>query len=676
MPRFVAAFVVCLAAVAALSWAAAEDDLSAVKVREDHPRIWMTPERVEALKAKMKSEPIPGSDAATQGLKYILSGDEAAGAEAAKFMLSFDLSEEALAKTGSDEYRWSAAIPIIYDWCRPLLTPDERAQFTERYGRIAKAMNAKSWGGYDMPGSNYYAGYMRNSAIFGLAAWEDTPVAKECLADALIRRWRERSLPYLAGPAKGGITGEGSQYDRYNIGYTLWLAEALRTAAGIDITKDTNWFREFAYYTLYSTTPAPAPVQGKGDPYFQRFPFGDCEMWKGHPAVEDFTGDAMRYIALAYPEENVGRHAMWYVEEVEPPQSIFSWVVEDGRTVDSLDWEGLPLDYYAPGVDFVYAKGAKGGEAGDPSSGWGEDATTVMLQLGVAEGGSHQHLDAGTFQIARSGSWITKESTGYNTKFKGTDSRGALAHNSVLINGRGHANAYPDGRPEVVALQTHPFFFHAAVDLSKAYRATKSSRLERDDNPEAVKCIREFLYIRPDVLIIFDRLESATPEAEKTFVLHMAGQPKWEEGQKAWVMETSGGQLTASVVYPENAPVKFVDEGDVEGKKADPGFYQWRMEASQKGTKESYFLTVVAGQMRFDLPPTCKLVESTDAIGADISQPGRRTQVWFNKKTGESLGKLIIDAAGAYGHAESSLPAKVQDFSVGPDGPAWGAKLE
>ncbi len=391
-------------------------------------------------------------------------------------------------------------------------------------------------------------------------------------------------------------------------------------------------------------------------------------MWRGHPAVDEYTGDTMRALALAYADEPVGAYAKAWLETVEPATDVFGWLVEDGREVEAGQLKNLPLDYFAPGAGYAWAR-----------SGWGAGATAVMLQLGIPQKGSHEHLDAGSFQMVRSGSWMTKESTGYATQFNGCDSHDAMAHNTVLINGRCQANAYLDGAPEIIAIETARDFFHAAVDLSKACRASKSSHRDRDDNPECVSMIREFLYIRPDVLVIFDRLESATDEAEKTYVVHMPLEPKREDDENfgtLFTTENGGSQVVFQTVYPQDVAYKLVDEGAVEGKKNDAGFYQWRMEVTKPQGKKAYFMTVLAAQERFDLAPKCALVEKDETIGMVVSQPGRRFEVHFAKEPGESLGTLVIDAAGAYGHSESSLPAKVQEIAVDAAGVKWGAPVE
>ena len=639
------------------------------KVRTDRPRIMLTPERVKALKAKLETEPIPGEDAGAKALTYALTGDAASGAAAVEYLTKFDISEDVLKnKVASDDYRWAWMVPVIYDWCNDKMSEDERKQFLARYGHIVEAMNGKSWGGPAMPGNNYYAGYMRNSGIFGLAAFGETPLAAAALDDALVTRWQKSTLPYYATGAAGGVIGEGSQYDRYNAAYVLCLADAVKTATGRDMMKETDWFRELAYQTIYSTTPTLVYAKGVEDPYFQRFAFGDCEKWDGHPNVDEYTGDAMRAIALEYADERVGEDAEAYVQEVEAPKGLFGWLVEDGRKAAAGDLSQLPLDYFAPGAGHAYARGK-----------WGGGMTMLMLQLGEAKKGSHGHLDAGSFQMLRGERWMTKESTGYGTQFAGCTSRDALAHNTIVINGRGQANAYPDGEPEIIAIETARDFFHGAVDLSRAYRASKSSHLERDDNPEVVKCIREFIYVRPDLLIVFDRIETKTPEAEKTFVVHTASKPKFETLDPwgdLFTSENGGSQFVFQTVYPKKVTYKTVDEGDVEGKKDAAGFYQWRTETTQTGTREAYFLTVLAAQERFDLAPQCELIEKEGVIGATIKQPGRKTEVEFNKAVGGSLGRLVVDAAGAYGHSESDLPAKIQSITVDRRGVRWGEPLE
>ncbi len=650
-----AALVVCLAAGGV--------GLEDLEVRTDRPRIWFTPERLEALRGKFETDPIAINehDAGARALRYVLTGNAEDARYAIDYILDFDVSEEVLREApASDEYRWEAMVPVIYDWCHDEMTGEQRRRFRERYGHIAMMMNRKPWGGPTMPGNNYYSGYMRNSGIFGLAAYGESPLARLLLKDALVTRWRESSLPHYARGARGGTTGEGSQYGRYNIGYVTWLAEAAKTASNRSLYRETNWFREFVYYTIYSTTPSPMYARGVDDTYFQRFPKGDDQFSQGYPRVCSVIGDSMRALALEFADERVGGHAKAYLDRVEPPKGLFGWVVEDDRRVDPLHLERLPYDYFAPGAGVAYLR-----------SDWSPGATAIMLQLGTPTKTAHLHQDLGSFQILRGGSWLSKESTGYNHQFKGTRASEARAHNVLLFDGRGQANAHADGPPKLRAMQSEEMFFHAVVGMTAAYRAQESPRLERDDNPSAGMVVRQFLFIRPDLLIIFDRMKSTAPEVEKTFVLHLPERPE-ETDQNTFIYSTAGSRLVAQFVYPQDLRFDLVDGGDIEGEITEPGRYQWRVEATQSGSIEGHFLTVLTAQERFDMEPVVDLSETDETVDIVIHQPGRRVELSFNKVLSDNFGHMLIRAAGAHGHLDMDLREAVQPISVDADGVHWG----
>lgn len=646
---------------------AGEAGVEGMRIRADRPRIWLTPERVEALKAKYEKDPanraISGNSPGASALRWVLTGSKDDARTAIDYIMKFDLSDEVLFKdVASDRYRWEAMIPVIYDWCHDEMTAKQRSEFLARYGRIVTLMNKKYWGGPQIPGNNYYAGYTRNSGIFGLAAFKETPYAAEALRDAFVTRWENASLPYYENGARGGLTGEGTQYGRYSVGYMTWLAEAARTAAGRNLWRETNWFREFAYQTIYSTTPAPTHVKGSDAVYYQRFPFGDDQFTNGHPAVREVIGDSMRAVAREYAGEKLAAHAARYIEMVKPPTGLFGWVIEDGLTkVEPKDFSDLPLDYYLPGPGYAYLR-----------SGWGTDATAIMLQLGIAKKSDHHHLDLGSFQIVRGGWWLSKESTGYLGEEIGLHPRRADMHNTLLFDGRGQAGGHLDGPPKIRAIESNEKFFHAVTGMTAAYRAQESPKLQRDDNPSAGLCVREFLFIRPDLLIIFDRMKSTAPDVKKTFVLHLPAPPKAGDGQ-TFTMVNGQGRLVAQFVYPRALGFNIVDEGDFKGKKSNPAYYQYRLEANQSGQRPGWYLTVLAAQERFDMAPRCELVEKEGTIGVNIDQPGRRVEVAFNKAMSDHFGHLKIESAGAEGFLEEDLLEIVQPIEVTADGPKWGS---
>ena len=124
---------------------------------------------------------------------------------------------------------------------------------------------------------------------------------------------------------------------------------------------------------------------------------------------------------------------------------------------------------------------------------------------------------------------------------------------------------------------------YAAVDLSKAYRARKSSQPQRDDNPHVSQVVREFLFVRPlECLVILDRLEASADKVpadkvEKTFLLHFTDVPRLDGPDR--LLAVNGDQaLRVFTLLPKQAQRRVVDEGDVKGKKQAAPYYQQRYE--------------------------------------------------------------------------------------------------
>jgi heparin/heparan-sulfate lyase len=81
------------------------------------------------------------------------------------------------------------------------------------------------------------------------------------------------------------------------------------------------------------------------------------------------------------------------------------------------------------------------------------------------------------------------------------------------------ARAFKEG--QIVAYETSPLFDYAAGDATHSYPPTR------------VKSItRQFVYLRPDAFVVFDRVEAAEPGLETIWNLHALYEPKWN-GERA-----------------------------------------------------------------------------------------------------------------------------------------------
>ena len=168
---------------------------------------------------------------------------------------------------------------------------------------------------------------------------------------------------------------------------------------------------------------------------------------------------------------------------------------------------------------------------------WGDDAIFAVFKCGWHQGGEPPDLDDGNFAIYHKGNLVLDNS--WNFKRSSVQS---VNQNTITVLdpdekiriGRGRSIKGPisplnDGgqsfydakqtgpfdRGKVIAFEDKPEYLYVAGDATKSY------------HPKKMKAFtRQFVYIKPDVFVIFDRVESTRPEFEKRFVLNMRTKPE------------------------------------------------------------------------------------------------------------------------------------------------------
>jgi hypothetical protein len=630
-------------------------------IPRSHPRIWWTPERLARARTWFGAHPFQprANDPGESAMCYLLTGQQRYAQVAINALLKFEISERELKPVACNKYRWSDWVPLVFDWVHDAMTPAQRQEFMQRYNHYVEVLSQKPWGGPSMPTNNYYWGYFRNELNWAIASYHENPRAPEFLQFALEKRWDRSFLPFAAGRGRGGVPDEGSQYGVYMLNYPVLPFATLR-ALGRPMHKETDFFKEAVFQQIYATTPAPTYRKGMARPYYQTFPFGDDEMDGGYPGVH--TGDFMTVAAEEWANVAVGAYARRWLHEVRP--QVSRYVAAADRGGPERDPGTLPLDYYASGVEYLYCRNR-----------WGPQATCLFLQLGQPSTSAHSHHDQGTFQIWRNGRWLSKETTGYAQRFADGNAASTACHNALLFNGIGLANAYPDGPPRILRLDSRPEYAYAVVDLTDTYRSHRSRNRTRDDNPAAGRVVREFLFIRPlETLVILDRLESTgekgpAEDVTKTFLLHFPERPAVSGANE--VVGINGEQsLRLTTLLPRKPEFRVVDEGDFQGKHLAPSYYQFRLEVNDRGQQQSYFLNVLSpeggGQS-----VRARLEENGTSWTAHLERPGSgQAVVVFHKGMQPSEASFGYDAAGVPGHL-ISLSNRVQHVRVTDQGPMW-----
>jgi hypothetical protein len=315
-------------------------------------------------------------------------------------------------------------------------------------------------------------------------------------------------------------------------------------------------------------------------------------------------------------------------------------------------------------------------------SGWTAEDTLVTFRNG-RWGGWHNHLDYNGFSLFRGGA-LALDSGGveYGGPHRPEYAMRTIAHNCILVRdnaqkcfrGRFNEPTVNDGGQRLVnlsfsppnpvtggphgilteerrrrfqdeldlgqflAFETRPKFDYVAGDATRAYTYPWSGI---GDNPSrrVEEMVRQLVFLKPDWVIIFDRVEATKAAFEKKWLLHAVNAPYFDErGQKRqaaaggenlnsagpFEFEQENGRLTvwalpaerycARVVggpgyeaWVDNAVVG-VENQTAGGKnypptKPDAETGAWRLEFSPRTpAKRTYFLTVLHAGLRKDLP--------------------------------------------------------------------------
>lgn len=421
---------------------------------------------------------------------------------------------------------------IVYDWCYDLLTPAEKRQFVDQFVRLAKTLEC----GYppvrqgSVTGHSSEAMIMRDMLSAGIAIYDEYPQMYNLSAGRFFRE----HLPARNWLYNGHAYHQGDSYGPYRYGWdTFPLFIFDRLGAGNVYNPEQ---RGVPYFYLYATRPDG-----------QRLRAGDTFMHstrRGKPWGEGIgtllTASYYRDGVLLEQYERQGGNrnnevlfeVLWRDTDLKPKSR-----------------NELPLSrYFGSPFGWMIAR-----------TSWDDNAVIAEMKINEYNFTNHQHLDAGAFQIYHKGSLaidsgLYSGSSGqYGSPHCCNYSWRTIAHNSLLIYdpnerfGRGDrygndgGQRLPNGRSEPRDLDTL---------LTKGYRTGRVLAHGSGPNPQSpdftllqgdltqaysdkVKQVRRsFVFLNlhdkkvPAALIVLDRIVSADPSYEKSWLLHTLEQPR------------------------------------------------------------------------------------------------------------------------------------------------------
>ncbi len=571
-------------------------------------------------------------------------------------------------------------LAIAYDWLFDALTTTDREtlrDYLESYAEWSLAHQPQ-----DVFSSEAYA-QAAAVGIAGLALANPgdsamTPAARYiAYANA---RWRTQLLPAL-GYTRGWWPEGPAWFDNYAGRFALYFTLAWTTAMGEDLVawarqNASDPFGAYVRYHPYALRPdlryptfgdafAEAPAGAAG----QRAMLDMLAWATGSPVTQGLANE----VSVRLPAgQDYGGLEAWH-------QVVF-WEPARPSRPARVD---LPLAaHLSPTAgDVVVMRGS-----------W-DDAEALHLTLSCGDWFTpRQHLEAGSFQIYRRAplavhtgaydgfetnhwiNWYAQRSVHANTLAivrPGETFPNARRIDSVNDGGQRamtYANTaratvslfrgnltegaqYDTG--SVTAFETSRFHDYAACNLTRAYNSTAVTATGASAKVREVT--RQLVLLRPELVVVFDRVESTDASYDRRFMLHSLARPVLDRDGR-FSLSRANGRLIGRTLLPASATTQVIDGFAVGDTTINPlvtvdDTRGMRVEVTApRGNAREYFLHVIdATDTEHDAMPPASLVEDGESAGVRVADPsGQRSYTVLFRRTGAPGGDIRVqDGRGA-----------------------------
>ncbi|NQT50932.1 heparinase II/III family protein [bacterium] len=317
---------------------------------------------------------------------------------------------------------------------------------------------------------------------------------------------------------KDGSYYQGEYWTRHNrIEQIIRILRNIKSATGVDYLdpKKHPYLANFGRWLLYCS-----------DPTEKRF------IWRyGTSYLTDLR--IPRPVLLATNWLARDPHVAWLTHETNP---------RPGQWLDELLYFDRSVVAKVP-TDLPGGRAFPGNGLAVMRSGWGVDDPVVMLQF-ADWWDCHQHMDAGSFLIYCRSPLAPDSGKGCpsTAQFHYNYSNRTIAHNTLTVRDPAEKLPLNDGsqlgqvartrsfaigrsawlynqekfdRGELLAFETQKLYDYCAGDATAAYRKDMLKEF-----------VRQAVYLRDGVFVLFDRVETPKPSLEKRWLMHLPDKPK------------------------------------------------------------------------------------------------------------------------------------------------------
>lgn len=656
---FLAGFPGTLSATAAETGPRPEDSIQAGPPLAPHPRLWLTPDRVENIRNKACLDSVGAPIAGCQqeagvtwflndlvpydywekrawhlALAYVITGDPQHAYDAIAAM-DTTVAEITDVDRGQGNFLRIAGrirdTALVFDWCYDVLDTDHRLNYIAYMNQLMQEL----WNPFDNPthtwtawaiedpGNNFYYSFITATTYAALATYGENPNSPELpfggttytdMLEFVRAKIEQQTIPlYLDTWGKGGAWHEGNNYGLLSKQYLFETFLLLRDTAGTDYFQLTDFPKEAVLYHLYSVQPKLERV----------YPGGDLPR-----STQPYDRALMLFAADALSNTVEGEYAQYFAVNIETWEPWGQWSFLQPFEVLLLDpdaparnYDELPTAYYAEGGDWLNSR-----------SDWSSDAVSVSFVCTNRIQG-HQAQDQNSFLIYKNGFQATHGNLHSNWGgYQNTD-----AYNTILLDGIGQAFGGDWDNPtqtirdigDTYRFDSGPGYAYVAGDASDAYY-TNAGQFGHGDERLLDTFTRELVHVHPGYVVVYDRITPTDPTHIPMWLLNTANQPT-RSGNR--VSATAGARLYNWVLLPTDAVI------DVYQHPGGYSYEEWNsidswqtsVEPASAQAKHAFLNVLFVADSAETTTPTVSLVESrwANMVGAEINDAAGSHVVMF-----------------------------------------------
>jgi hypothetical protein len=557
---------------------------------------------------------------------------------------AFVASEEALiranqrAVVAGDSYLevgpFIGNLALVYDWCRSSMTTDQRTRWVTYANQAVWNVwhpeeaqwgnTVYKWSGWsiDNPANNYYYSFLEATMLLGLATVGENAQAQTWLDQFRTTKIENQLVPTFNRDLVGGGSREGTGYGTAM--KNLWrLYDWWERSTGEKIANRSPHTLASMAHLMHSIVPTLDKLTPTGD-----------HARDSSAALFDYHRDYLQVLMRLYPDERLSGTAKSLLAQSSVPVMRNLFMLYSDFMYDQTDVVAKPL------TDLSTAYFGSGTGQFSMRSDWTKTAAYANFICGPYTE-SHAHRDQGSFTFYK-GNWLAYDAN--------IDSRSGIAqdetlHNLVRIEQNGSIVTQNGAAPcQMRALADTPLYSYGSANITPVYGGKS----------QVVQMEREFVFIKPATLIVFDRVQSAGANTSRIWTLNLPERPT-VTGDTMRVAN-GGHTLDITRLAPTGLSTR-VAEWSTTVADMNAGY---RADVADSTGNTSQFLHVLSADSAVT---QAVRADATGLIGTAVTlADGRRVVLHFN--TGSAGGKFEFRDASGNVVSSGPLPSTVQPLSL------------